>query len=92
MLRNFSQEKYNKMSQVPPQSAVLELSLGTGKKDSSSRDKTLRQSLGFTRKDWDRNEKTRNIVKVGGIAEKMQETRLRCLGHVLRRDNQCVGK
>ena len=31
-------------------------------------------------------------MKVGGITEKIQESRLRWLGHVVRRDDEYVGK
>ena len=54
--------------------------------------KMLRWSLGITRKDRVRNEEIRTVVKVGDITEKMQETRLRWLGHVVRRDDEYVGK
>ena len=39
-----------------------------------------------------RNDEIRRIVKVGDITEKMQETRLRWLGHVVRRGDEYVGK
>ena len=48
-----------------------------------------RWSLGIARKV---NEEIRRIVKVGDITEKMQETRLPWLGHVVRRYYEYVGK
>ena len=54
--------------------------------------KILRWSLGITRKDRIRNEEIRRIVKVGDITGKIQESRLRWLGHVVRRDDAYVGK
>ena len=54
--------------------------------------KMLRWSLGITRKDRIRNEEIRRIVKVGDITGKIQESRLRWLGHVVRRDDEYVGK
>ena len=54
--------------------------------------KMLRWSLGFTRKDKIRNDEIRKIMEVGDITDKMQETRLRWLGHVVRRGDEYVGK
>ena len=54
--------------------------------------KILRWSLGITRKNRIRNEEIQRIVEVGDITEKIQESRLRWLGHVVRRNDEYVGK
>ena len=54
--------------------------------------KMLRWSLGFTRKDKISNDEIRKIMEVGDITDKMQETRLWWLGHVVRRGDEYVGK
>ena len=47
---------------------------------------------GVTRLDKIRNEKIRESTKVGEISKKVQERRLRWYGHVMRRDEEYVGK
>lgn len=54
--------------------------------------KMLRYSLGKTLLDHVRNEDIRSKVKVGQVRGKLRETRLRWLGHVVRRDEEYVGK
>ncbi|XP_047492218.1 uncharacterized protein LOC125041374 [Penaeus chinensis] len=54
--------------------------------------KMLRWSLGFTKLDKVRNEDIRERVKVAVISEKLRESRLRWLGHVVRRNEDYVGK
>ena len=54
--------------------------------------KMLRWMCGVTRKDRIRNEKIRGTVKVGEISKKMQERRLNWYGHVMRRDDNYVGR
>ena len=39
-----------------------------------------------------RNERIRGTTKVGEISKKVQESRLKWYGHVLRREYECVGK
>ena len=51
----------------------------------------LRWPLGIKGKEMAKNEEIR-IVKVGDIAEKMQEIRLRWLGHEVRRSDEYVSK
>ena len=51
MLRNFSHEKDNKMNQIAPQSLALDMSLGVGETDTSSRDENVKMVLRYTRKD-----------------------------------------
>ena len=45
-----------------------------------------------TRLDKIRNEKIRGSTKVGEISKKVQECRTRWYGHVMRRDEEYVGK
>ena len=52
----------------------------------------LRFAMGVTRKDKIRNEHIRSTVKVERIGMKMREGRLRCYGHVMRRDQEYVGR
>ena len=54
--------------------------------------KMLRLSMGVTRKDKIRNEYIRSTVKVERLGMKMREGRLRWYGHVMRRDQEYVGK
>ena len=54
--------------------------------------KMLRFATGVTRKDKIRNEHIRNIVKVKRLGMKMREGRLRWYGHVMRRDQEYVGR
>ena len=52
----------------------------------------LRFAMGVTRKDKIRNEYIRVIVKVERLGMKMREVRLRWYGHVMRRDQEYVGR
>ena len=54
--------------------------------------KMLRFAMGVTRKDKIRNEHVRNIVKVERLGMKMREGRPRWYGHVMRRDQEYVGR
>ena len=54
--------------------------------------KMLRFAMGVTRKDKIRNEHIRSTVKVERLGMKMREGRLRWYGHVMRRDQEYVGK
>ena len=54
--------------------------------------KMLRFAMGVTRKDKIRNEYIRNTVKVEQLGMKMREGRLRWYGHVMRRDQEYVGR
>ena len=54
--------------------------------------KMLRFAMGVTRKDNIRNEHIRSIVKVERLGMKMREGRLRWYGHVMRRDQEYVGR
>ena len=54
--------------------------------------KMLRFAMGMTRKDKIRNEFTRGTVKVEQLGMKMREGRLRWYGHVMRRDQEYVGR
>ena len=48
--------------------------------------------MGVTRKDKIRNEHIRGTVTVGRLGMKMKESRLRWFGHVMRRDQEYVGR
>ena len=52
----------------------------------------LRWMSGVTKLDRIRNERIRGTTKVGEISKKVQESRLKSYGHVLRRENEYVGK
>ena len=52
----------------------------------------LRLMSGVTKLDRIRNERIRGTTKVGEISKKVQESRLKWYGHVLRREEECVGK
>ena len=52
----------------------------------------LRWMSGVTKLDRIRNERIRGMTKVGEISKKVQESRLKWYGHVLRREDECVGK
>ena len=52
----------------------------------------LRFGMGVTRKDKIRNEYIRGTVMVERLGIKMREGRLRWCGHVMRRDQEYVGK
>ena len=54
--------------------------------------KMLRWMCVVTRLDKIRNEKIRGSTKVGEISKKVQERRMRWYGHVMRRDEEYVGK
>ena len=54
--------------------------------------KMLRFTMGVTRKDKIRNEYIRSTVKVERLGMKMREGRLRWYGHVMRRDQEYVGR
>ena len=54
--------------------------------------KTLRFAMGVTGKDKIRNEHIRSNVKVEWLGMKMREGRLRWYGHVMRRDQEYVGR
>ena len=54
--------------------------------------KMLRFAMGVTRKDKIRNEYIRVTVKVEPLGMKMREDRLRWYGHVMRRDQEYVGR
>ena len=52
----------------------------------------LRWMSGVTKLDRIRNERIRGTTKVGEISKKVQESRLKWYGHVLRREYEYVGK
>ena len=54
--------------------------------------KMLRFAMGVTRKDKISNEYIRGTVKVEWLGMKMREGRLRWYGHVMRRDQEYVGR
>ena len=54
--------------------------------------KMLRFAMGVTRKDKIRNEYIRSSVKIERLGMKMREGRLRWYGHVMRRDQEYVGR
>ena len=54
--------------------------------------KMLRFAMGVTRKDKNRNEHIRSTIKVERLGMKMREGRLRWYGHVMRRDQEYVGR
>ena len=54
--------------------------------------KMLRFAMGVTRKDKIRNEHIRSTIKVEWLGMKMREGRLRWYGHVMRRDQEYVGR
>ena len=54
--------------------------------------KILRWMSGVTKLDRIRNERNRGTTKVGEISKKVQESRLKWYGHVLRREDEYVGK
>ena len=54
--------------------------------------KMLRFAMGVTRKDKIKNENIRSTVKVEQLGMKMREGRLRWYGHVMRRDQEYVGR
>ena len=54
--------------------------------------KMLRFAMGVTRKDKIRNKHIRDTVKVKRLGMKIREGRLRWYGHVMRRDQEYVGR
>ena len=52
----------------------------------------LRWMCGVTKLDKIRNERIRRTTKVGEITKKVQERRLKWHGHVMRREEHCVGR
>ena len=54
--------------------------------------KMLRFAMRVTRKDKIRNEYIRSTVKVEQLGMKMREGRLRWYGHVMRRDQEYIGR
>ena len=52
----------------------------------------LRWMSGVTKLDRIRNERIRGTTEVGEISKKVQESRLKWYGHVLRREYEYVGK
>ena len=56
------------------------------------RDENVEVAMGVTRKDKIRNEHIRSIVKVERLGMKMREGRMRWYGHVMRRDQEYVGR
>ena len=54
--------------------------------------KMLRFAMGVTRKDNIRNEYIRSTVKVEQLGMKVREGRLMWYGHVMRRDQEYVGR
>ena len=52
----------------------------------------LRWMSGYTKLDRIRNEIIRGTTKVGEISKKVQESRFKCYGHVLRREYEYIGK
>ena len=47
---------------------------------------------GVTKLDRNRNERIRGAMKVGEISKKVQESRLKWYGHVLRSEDEYIGK
>ena len=54
--------------------------------------KMLRFAMGVMRKNKIRNEHIRSTIKVERLGMKMREGRLRWYGHVMRRDQEYVGR
>ena len=54
--------------------------------------KMLRFAMGVTRKDKIRNEYIRGTIKVERLGMEIREGRLRWYGHVMRRDQDYVGR
>jgi len=53
--------------------------------------KRLRWSLGITSRDIERNHTIQCKVGVAKVSKKVQESRLRWYGHVLRREDESLG-
>ncbi|KAL1448567.1 hypothetical protein WDU94_013997 [Cyamophila willieti] len=64
----------------------------TVKKLEVAKMRMLRWSCGVTRLDRIRNEVIRNKLRVTEVTKKIQERRLQWYGHVMRRDEDYVGK
>ena len=62
------------------------------RRDGSRRDENIEFTMGVTTKDKIRNEHIRSTVKVERLGMKMREGRLRWYGHVMRRDQEYVGR
>ena len=45
-----------------------------------------------TKLDRKSNKRIKGTTKLGEISKKMQERRLKWYGHIMRRENECVGK
>ena len=54
--------------------------------------KMLRFACGVTKMDRIRNDRIRRTIKVTEISKKVQEKRLQWYGHVMRRDEDYVGR
>ena len=52
----------------------------------------LRWMCGVTKLDKIRNERIRGTTKVGEITKQVQERKLKWYGHVMRREQHCVGR
>ena len=52
----------------------------------------LRWMCGVTKLDKNRNERIRGTTKVGELTKKVQESRLKWYGHVMRREEHYVGR
>ena len=52
----------------------------------------LRWMSGVTKLDRIKNERSRRTTKVGELSKKVQESRLKWYGHVLRREEEYVGE
>ena len=64
----------------------------TSRRDGSCRDENVEVSMGVMRKDMIKNEYIRGTVKVERLKMKMREGSLRWYGHVMRRDQEYVGR
>ena len=61
-------------------------------RDGSCRDKDVKVCYGVTRKEKIRNEYIKGTVQLERLGMKMREGRLRWYGHVIRRDQEYVGR
>ena len=64
----------------------------TSERDGSYRDENDEVCYGVTRKDKIRNEYIRSTIKVEWLGMKMREGKLRWYRHVMRRDQEYVGR
>ncbi len=70
----------------------MDIEEGTGKEILEVAEmRMLRWMCRVTKLDMIRNERIRGTTKVGEIAKKVQERRLKWYGHVMRREEQYVG-